>query len=391
MSDSERSLDQAKAAAVSSWFRGEPLAPYSMEISPTMACNVNCLFCRKKDELADYYARTKDLPDDRWFEILSQAIEQGTRRLFFRGGGDPLLKRALLTRLFPLIQKHGVTGVILTNGTLIDERLAEGFVRSGWSQIIVSLHGGDAASHDQIVDTPGSFARVERSLNLVNEFKRRLGGDRPVLSFHVVLTRRIYREIDKIIDVAARHQVNDVGVFPMHNAPYPHHVVGLDMRPEDLREYALLVPGYKAALEGLGIGHDFQLAYQAETPREAAAPAPTPAETAASLAAGTGPLIGRLPCYFPWHHAAITPNGFVAPCCYGEGGQTKGDLHRDDFTKVWRERDMGEVRETMMRGELMPYCAKCPNWYQDDNRRIRALLSSPAAETTDAHEARRGS
>ena len=103
MSDTEKGLDEPKAEIVASWFEGKPRAPYYIEVSPITACNVNCRFCRKKAESADYYRRAKDLSDDRWYEILEKAVEMGTRRILFRGGGEPLLKRRLLRRMFPLI------------------------------------------------------------------------------------------------------------------------------------------------------------------------------------------------------------------------------------------------------------------------------------------------
>ncbi|MDD5628398.1 MAG: radical SAM protein, partial [Elusimicrobia bacterium] len=361
MSEAESRLDEPKADIVASWFRGQPRAPYYMEVSPITACNVNCRFCRKKSESADYYRRAKDLSDERWFEVLEAAVAMGTRRIFFRGGGEPLLRRRLLLRMFPLIAKHEVVCTLLTNGTLIDEALAEGFVRSGWNEIIFSLHGADAETHDYITDLPGSFVRVKQAMDRLNRFKSELKSQTPYLSFHVVLTRRSFRQIGAIADLAQAHQVGSVGVFPMHNAPYPEFVQDLEMREEDKQEYRALVPQYKARLESFGISHDFQITYQDPKPKDAGP--------------GVSPPQAGVPCYFPWFYATITPNGFISPCCYGEGAQSKGDLHRVGFEEAWLHQDMKEVRDTLLSGRLMPYCARCPNWYQSDNRRLRELLS----------------
>jgi len=367
MSDTESAFDEPKAEAVISWFRGEPRAPYYMEVSPITACNVNCRFCRKKAESADYYRRAKDLSDERWYEILEQAVSMGTRRILVRGGGEPLLQRRLLTRLFPLIKEKGVVCMLLTNGTLIDETLAEGFVNSGWSELIFSLHGGDDETHDYITDLPGSFARVTQALDRLNHFKAFLKSRTPYLSFHVVLTKRSFRHLDKIIEFARAHQVGNMGIFPMHNAPYPDYVKELEMSDEDRREYRDLVPRYKKLLETYNIHYDFQLAYQGP-PEGALAPEAPPGPAAL-------PALTRVPCYFPWYYATITPDGFISPCCYGEGSQTKGDLHRVSFQEAWLGQDMAECRESMLSGGMMPYCRRCPNWYQSDNRRLREIFS----------------
>ena len=370
MSDTERAFDEPKAEIVASWFQGRPRAPYYMEVSPITACNVNCRFCRKKAESADYYRRAKDLSDDRWYEVLAQAVAMGTRRILFRGGGEPLLKRRLLTRLFPLVKEKGVVCTLLTNGTLIDESLAEGFVRSGWNEIIFSLHGGDAETHDYITDLPGSFARVTQALERLNRCKSLLKSRTPYLSFHVVLTKRSFRRIDKIIEFARSHRVGNMGVFPMHNAPYPDYVKELEMSGEDRRQYRDLVPGFKKLLDSYGIHHDFQMAYQGVPEGAPAPPAPGAPPDPAAL-----PALARVPCYFPWYYATITPNGFISPCCYGEGAQTKGDLQRMDFEEAWLRQDMAQCRESMLSGGMMPYCRKCPNWYQSDNRRLREIFT----------------
>jgi MoaA/NifB/PqqE/SkfB family radical SAM enzyme len=343
-----------------------------MEISPTMACNVNCRFCRRQDELPDYYRHAKDLTDVRWYEIISEAVRMGTKRLFFRGGGDPGLKRSLLKRLFPLIKEQGLWCTLLTNGTLIDDAMADGFVRSGWQEIIISLHGGDAATHDSITDHPGSFAMVERSLDALNRRKDAARSDTPSLSFHVVLTRLSYRNLDKIIDLARARRCGHVSVFPMHNPPYAEHARDLEMTDNDRAQYRAMVPGYRQALDASGIGHDFQLSYQGEGGGEKLVDRVlSPRQDEGS---GQDPVT-RVPCYFPWYHAALTPNGFVSPCCNGEGKQSSGNLDRVDFREAWLGHDMREVRAAMLEGRMMSYCRTCPNWFQGDNARLRRILS----------------
>jgi MoaA/NifB/PqqE/SkfB family radical SAM enzyme len=382
MSDTERAFDLEKAAAVQDWFRGAPRGPVSMELSPVMACNVNCMFCRRKDELPAYYKTEKDMTNERWFRIVADALELGTRRFLFRGGGEQTLRKRLFHSLFPLVPKYpGAEFMLLTNGTMIDERMAEGFVASGWNEITISLHGGTAETHDAIVDAPGSFAKIERALAAVNRFKRAQGRTLPGLSFHTVLTRLIYDKIDDVIELARKHDVHQVGIFPMHNPPYEQFVRDLTMRPEDKARYRALLPGYIKKLEGYGIQHCVQVTYQEEN-IEVSPQATTPLVEPARPAPEDGrlPEEARLPCYFPWSHTSITPNGALAPCCYGEGRQRKGDLNKVSFKEAWLGYDLGEYRELMKQGKLMEFCRLCPNWYQRDNHRLREILKDKALQ-----------
>ena len=349
---------------VTEWRAGKGRGPLSLELSPTWACNVNCRFCRRKDELKDYYRRERDLTDEQWVGIVERALALGTRKFMLRGGGDPLLRRSLLHKLLPLVAKSPEAEFsILTNGTLIDERLAEGFARAGWAEVTISLHGGTAATHDYVTDQPGSFAAVERSLR--NLAKAKGAGAKPRVTFHCVVTRRSCREIEPLIAMAARNGVEHLGLFPMHNPPYPQYVSEMTMRPEDEKDFAALVPGYIALCEKLKVGHCIQMSYQGENKEHSAqarefVPAPTE------------------PCFFPWHHATITASGSMAPCCYGENAQRKADLHDVTFDAAWLGGDMAEYRASYEKGKLAEFCKHCPNWYQRDNARVREILGSAA-------------
>jgi MoaA/NifB/PqqE/SkfB family radical SAM enzyme len=356
------------------WKGGEGRGPLSLELSPTWACNVNCRFCRRKDELKDYYRRERDLTDAQWVGIVERALALGTRKFMLRGGGDPLLRRSLLHELLPLVAANPEAEFsILTNGTLIDERLADGLTAAGWGEVTISLHGGTAATHDYVTDQPGSFAAVERSL--ANLAAARRAGGKPRVTFHCVVTRRSCRELAPLIELAARRGVEHVGFFPMHNPPYPEHVTELTMRPEDEKDFAALVPGYIALCERLKVGHCVQMSYQGEN-KELSAQSTGELKmpsVSAEEAVGLKPS-----CFFPFHHATITASGAMAPCCYGENAQRKADLHDVSFDAAWLGGDMGEYRASFEKGKLADFCKQCPNWYQRDNARVGALLAEAA-------------
>jgi MoaA/NifB/PqqE/SkfB family radical SAM enzyme len=345
MSSAEKGFDSEKAEAVASWLRGVPKAPFSMELSPTAACNADCRFCGRGGSRAE-----GELEDEVWLDAVREAADMGTRRFLFRGGGEPALRKGLIAKLSPLIRQRGLLCTLLTNGTLIDEDTADALSGGGWEEVIVSLHGGDSSCHDSITGRPGSFQAVERSLELLNARK-----PRPRLSFHVVLTRRSFRELDRIIEFAARHSCSHVGFFPMHDPPSEEDVRDLRMSPEDDAAYLALVPRYKSLLDQHGISHHFELRYQGG-------------------GGGAAPVRAGIPCFFPWIHATITPDGMLSPCCYGEGSGAGPGLGQARFRGAWLGPGMQECRSKMLGGTMMPYCRKCPDWYAGDNERLRRLL-----------------
>ncbi len=145
---------------------GLPGAPASIDVSLTGKCNLRCRYCFYADEMA---ARD-DLPAERWLAFFAEAGALGVQRLTLSGG-------EVFTRpdFFPLVDgiiAQRMRYSILTNGTLIDDRVIAAFSagkrRLRLDSIQVSIDGSTAAIHDAS-RPPASFARALRGLRLLKE------------------------------------------------------------------------------------------------------------------------------------------------------------------------------------------------------------------------------
>ena len=112
--------------------------PFTLLISPTMQCNLQCVGC-----YSGRYARGKGLSRHLIDRILNEAKAMGIRFIVF-SGGEPLTRK---NDLFPLIERHGdMYFMFYTNGTLIDDSTADTLYKLGNAGTVMSLEGFEQAT-----------------------------------------------------------------------------------------------------------------------------------------------------------------------------------------------------------------------------------------------------
>src|SRR5262245_57342835 len=122
----------------------------------TYACNWRCVFC--------YNPRHHDLQRlalDDWRAVLDDLRTLGTLTVVLTAG-EPLLHpdfvaiaRAVRERAFALR--------LFTNGSLIDDAMADAIAELAPFAVEMSLHGATAPTHDATTKRPGSFAALWRA------------------------------------------------------------------------------------------------------------------------------------------------------------------------------------------------------------------------------------
>jgi len=112
--------------------------PFTILISPTMQCNLQCAGC-----YSGRYVRESGLSLELMHRILGEARSFGSRFIVF-SGGEPLTRR---DDLFKLIDEYNdMYFMFYTNGTLINDAVADQLAQLGNAGAIMSLEGFEAAT-----------------------------------------------------------------------------------------------------------------------------------------------------------------------------------------------------------------------------------------------------
>jgi MoaA/NifB/PqqE/SkfB family radical SAM enzyme len=114
--------------------------PYTILIDPTSACNLRCKGC-----WAGAYNKHHSLSFEEVDRIITEAKELGIY-FFVMSGGEPLM----WPHLFKLCQKHEDAAFMLyTNGTLIDDNVADKMRQLGNITPAISLEGGQQSTDNR--------------------------------------------------------------------------------------------------------------------------------------------------------------------------------------------------------------------------------------------------
>ncbi len=138
-----------------------PLRLSSVLYEVTSRCNLACAHCYNvwKDGV-DY--PTGELDTAGSLRLIAKAVKEGRCEQMTFTGGEPCLREDLETLV--AFAKGRVRHVVLiTNGTLLNERRIQSLLQAGVDLFELPLHGGDAATHDEALGCPASFHRITRA------------------------------------------------------------------------------------------------------------------------------------------------------------------------------------------------------------------------------------
>jgi MoaA/NifB/PqqE/SkfB family radical SAM enzyme len=132
--------------------------PWTILIDPTSACNLNCIGC-----WAGKYNKSDTLDLDLIDRIINEAKELGIYFIVL-SGGEP----TVYPYLFDIFEKHQDVGFMMyTNGTLIDEKMADKMVKVGNVSPAISLEGFKEATDRRRGE--GVFDKVMRAMDVLRE------------------------------------------------------------------------------------------------------------------------------------------------------------------------------------------------------------------------------
>ena len=138
------------------------LIPFTVHWELTYHCNLQCPHCYVVPQNS-----RQELSLGEITAILDLLKESGTLYVIFSGG--EILMRKDFFDIAGYARKKGFALRLLTNGTLIDERVADQIKQLNPLSVEISLYGSTPATHDRITACPGSFERSVKALGLLGE------------------------------------------------------------------------------------------------------------------------------------------------------------------------------------------------------------------------------
>jgi radical SAM protein with 4Fe4S-binding SPASM domain len=120
----------------------------------TAGCNLECIHCRRLD-VSQKLMKT-DMTTSESLAFVSQ-LAAFAKPILVLSGGEPLF-RSDIFQIATHARDHGLPVALATNGTLIDEPMAQRIVDAGIRRVAISIDGADEMTHDAFRRQPGSLA-----------------------------------------------------------------------------------------------------------------------------------------------------------------------------------------------------------------------------------------
>jgi cytosylglucuronate decarboxylase len=137
------------------------IKPHVLFVRVTENCNASCFMCGFGKAKKQLYISLQEMTG-----VIDQAKAAGIKVVRFTGG-EPLLHQEITTYL-RLVKDKGLKTSIITNGFLLPTRLDE-LLEAGVDQIITSLDGTSAESHDKLRNLPGAYDGVVSSIKKIKQ------------------------------------------------------------------------------------------------------------------------------------------------------------------------------------------------------------------------------
>ena len=119
----------------------------------TAGCNLECSHCRRLDVSRDLMK--SDMTTEQSLDFVSQ-LAALAKPILVLSGGEPLFRPDIF-QIATHARDSGLPVALATNGTLIDESMAQRIVDAGIRRVAISIDGADEATHDRFRRQPGSL------------------------------------------------------------------------------------------------------------------------------------------------------------------------------------------------------------------------------------------
>jgi MoaA/NifB/PqqE/SkfB family radical SAM enzyme len=379
-------LFKTRIERLAKWATKEKAPPVTIELVLTDRCDLNCLSCWRrgwtKEKLKERYEQ--EMPDERLFKLVDEAAEIGVVEIAFVGGGEPLMRKITL-ELFKKMKAYGMIGDLVTNGTLFTKEYIEFLVKIGWDRIKFSIDGPDSKVHDYLRQTKGAFKKTVKNIKVFSELKKMMNTKKPRLILQSVLSTGNYKRLPDLVKLGHRIGVDEMTLLPL--TVFDESMRDMKLGKKQIKELKPILEKSIKLLKGFGIETNYHEylneKYIAKT--ESMDEVMTEEIKKAiekEYPESKNPIenFESLPCYAPWIHTTILPNGNIAPCFSPWVWNTRVSIKEQSLKELWYGKHFNKFRKIILKRKLLDNCKKCCVWEVFNNRKIRngleALLKS---------------
>jgi len=319
--------------------KGKPNTPQIVSYAVTNACNLRCLHCHADAR----EAMANELNLEEAMQTIEEMADLGTEALMF-SGGEPLLRKEFVLGLAECCVDLGVIPAMLTNGVLLNHKVAAELKEAGIMAVGIPLDSTIPERHDKLRNTPGTFEKAVQAIKACRD-----------VDLKVVITtmalKNNFDEIPKIIDFIANLGVDQVALYdlvPMGRAKDMMNLAMSQGQRVSLIRYLHKVQKEKEMVFVLSGGDPIYSEIVSEMHRLDGTKPP-------DLLLKQFWIHAPIGCHAGILYLSLRPDGDVYPCPFLP--VRAGNIREQSLTDIWRNsKVLNELRERIM---LKGKCGEC--------------------------------
>ena len=205
--------------------------PLSASFEVTERCNLDCVHCFINHKGGCPWQKSGELSLIEIKTILDQMAEAGVINLLLTGG--EVFIRPDFVEIYRYAKRLGMLVMVFTNGTMINERIADHLADLPPYFIEVSTYGHTRETYEHLTRVPGSFDRYRRGIELMIDRGLSLGLKTVLMTINRNEISQM-KSFAESLDVPFRYDGMiwprlDGGLQPLKVRLSPEEVVNLDM------------------------------------------------------------------------------------------------------------------------------------------------------------------
>lgn len=345
-----------------SWRQNKGYVPKYVELLVTSECNSRCVMC-------NVWKLSKNNPEIIRDELSTTEIKNLLKELSMIGakelclsGGEPTLREDLI-EIIKTAKKEGFSVELITNGSLIDRRLANQLIECNVDKIAFSIDSPTPNTHDKIRGVLGGWEKAIKGIELLNDERRKVVTRKTHIGIHYIVTRVNYQLINEMINLKSQLNYDSITFLPIiQKAPRAEKFL---LRYEDIVKLQSSFPIFKKSLQDNNL------------PLSTIAPLVELCRSKEDTTEGryADSINKKILCFDPWTMTTIDPFGNVYPCCYactfqnlsedltnnfwGGKDYSIGNVKKSSFNEIWNGEKYNRFRAICKKPPSFPMCRWC--------------------------------
>jgi len=272
-------------------------------------------------------------PSRKWTHMSTEVFQKIRSEVFplartvgISCGAEPLANPNFIHHLQALYESGVPYRQMVTNGTLLTDKLIRSILRFPPTSLFVSIDGADDETHGLVRDG----ANLEKILAMVEKLVTGRGRKLfPMIGFSTTLQKANLNQLEDIVRLAAKYRAASVGVVPL----VPYEGLNTIDRVVDTNSAEAREQIDRAGLAACELGVEFHLSSEI-TDRKSAHP-----------------------CSYLQNTVFIDPHGSVFPCPYWNTEYPLGNV-LEGFDRIWQGKEYIRLRNGHFKET--DNCLQCP-------------------------------